>query len=153
MWEVDNNRLIDDERHMSYLLLRQKFQKILDYNDTDLQDIVKILLKENIIFDNLNADLVLTDDFVSNVLIDIKYWLNDELHVNKDSFLSKISDSFLHFIINKNIFKILLLNEDISAKEIFNNTKLKNEIFMFLMQQKQRSLKIIKKKVLEQAKK
>lgn len=153
LWEVHNNILIDDESHISYLLLRQKFQKILNYNDKDLQDIVKILLKEDIIFDNLNADLVLTDDFVSNVLRDIKYWLNDELDTDKDSFLSKISNSFVHFIVNKNIFKILLLNEDASTKEILNNTKLKNEIFTFLMQQKQRSLHIIKKKVLEQAKK
>ena len=148
LWEVKVNESVrvneynDTQAHVAVLLRRHELKKLLEYSDTELKNTIKIILENY-------QNLVVTDDFTNNIFQDIKDWLNDETAYEKDSILNNASRNFLSILTDKNFFDLCINKQIVSAIEIFNNKKLKEELFNTIKEQRQRALRIISKKLIK----
>ncbi len=145
---IQKSFLSDENATFAAFNMRQEFKKLLEYSDVELKNIVKIILK-----DNIDKKSVITDEFINNVLQDIKDWLNDERKYGKYSRLNKTNKAFLSMITNEDIFDFCINKQIPSAVEILNNTKLKEDLLNAIKEQRQKSLKIIYDKITKDPKK
>ena len=136
--------------------IRKEFKKLLEYSDAELKNMIKILLNSSTrkLFAKNNemiidGKLIATDNFINNVLHDIKNWLNDEREYDKNSIsINTINSAFISVIINnKSVFDMLLEKQAPSTVEILNNTKLKEDLLNTIKEQRQKALKIIYDKI------
>ncbi len=132
--------------------IHKEFKKLLEYSDAELKNMVKVILEDNIYNRYIDEKLIITDDFINNVLQDIKDWLNDERKHQEYSIFNNTNHAFISIIID-NVFDMLLKKQTPSAIEIFNNTKLKEDLLNAIKEQRQKSLKIIYNKITKDPKK
>ena len=128
--------------------MRQEFKKLLKYG----KEMVKATL-EGRYSRYSDKELIITDDFINNVLQDMKNWLNDKRKYSENGIISHVDISFVSTIISENVFNILLEKQAPIIVEFSNNTKLKVDIFNAIKEQQQRALKIIYDKITKDPKK
>jgi hypothetical protein len=126
--------------------IHKEFKKLLECSDAELKNMVKIILENNIYNRYVDEKLIITDNFINNVLQDIKDWLNDEREYQEYSIFNNTNHAFISIIID-NVFDMLLKKQTPSAIEIFNNTKLKEDLLNTIKKQRQKALKIIYDKI------
>ena len=151
LWEIKVNESVTVNEYnetlapLVVLLRRQELKKLLEYSDTELKNMVKIILENY-------QNSVVTDDFASNIFKDIKYWLSNE-EVYENSILNNANRNFLSVLTDKNFFDFCINKNISSAVEIFNHKKLKEELLNTIKEQHQRALRIISKKLTKEPEK
>ncbi len=101
----------------------------------------------------IDKDLIITDDFINNILQDMRNWLNDKREYSEYDIISHVDISFVSAIINKNVFDISLKKQAPIIVEFSNNSKLKEDLSNAIKEQQERALKIIYDKITKNPKK
>ncbi len=159
LWEIkvkESLRVVenaDQFSHLAALFRRQEFKKLLECSDAELKNALKIMLKTDIYNNYIDEEIMLSDDFINNVLNDIKCWLSYEIEYQACSVLNQTNTAFVFRLASKSILDVLAQNNAPDAVQTNNNEKLKRELFEAIKEQRERAFKIIREKVINEQEK